>query len=178
MKKILFFIFAALSLVACEKDELGELVELKDLPSYPYLTGNSGYVTLSEDSVTFDKEKGGTITIQTEDAAFVSCMGTYVSIEGVGANSNGDTISFYEIKPPLYLLKYEDIKKVKVYEGFGCKVVRDGYRKFNITVKPNCGNGYDYDFNMIKIAITRIVNSETHGPIAGDGSSHFTIYLK
>ena len=178
MKKILFFMFAALAFVACEKydDELGDLYELG---SSGLLEDNSGYVKLSKDSVTFDREKGGTITIETEDAAFVGCIGTLVHIEGVGANPNMDGIVFYQnqVTPP-YILKYEDIKKVNVYEGFGCKVVRDGYRKFTITVEPNCGSDYDYDFNMIQIAITRIVNSKEYGPIAGDGCSYFTIYLK
>ena len=179
MKKILFFMFAALvfmftalAFVACEKnDDWGE--ELGDL-----LYDDSGFVKLSEDSVTFDREKGGTITIKTEEAAYVDCMGTHVFIEGVGSNSNKDVIAFYKITPPSYILKYEDIKKVSVYEGFGCKVVRDGYRKFTITVKPNCGSDYDYDFNMIRIGITKIVNSKEYGPIAGNGGSYFTIYLK
>ena len=182
MKKLLFVLFAALAFVACEKEddyaELGDLVELKDLQSYPYLTGNSGYVKLSQDEVTFDKEKGGTITIETVDAAFVLCMGTAVNIEGVGSIPNRDTKSYYQVNAPLYLLKYEDIKKIKVYEGFGCTVVRDGYRKFTITVKPNCDSDYDYDFNQITIGIQRIVKSETYGPIAGDGCSYFTIFLK
>ena len=47
MKKILFFIFAALAFVACEKydDELGDLYELG---SSGLLEDNSGYVKLSK----------------------------------------------------------------------------------------------------------------------------------
>lgn len=172
MKRLLFILGLTLAFVACEKnddweDELGTL-----------LYDESGFVKLSKDSVTFDREKGGTITIETEDAAFVDCIGTLVHIESVGAIPNMDGIIFYPVTPPLYILKYEDIKKVNVYEGFGCKVMRDGYRKFTITVEPNCGSDSDYDFNMIDIAFTRIINSKEYGPIAGRGCTYFKIYLQ
>lgn len=176
MKRILLILGLMLTFVACEKDdELGDLFELEDSG---LIADNSGYVKLSQSSVIFDREKGGTIAIETEDAAFVKAMRTAVGIEGVGANPNNDWKDFYKRVAPLYIIKYEDIKKQSVYEAFGCKVVRDGYRKFTITVEPNCGSDYDYDFNMIEIAITRIVNTKEYGPIAGGGCSYFTIYLK
>lgn len=176
MKRILLILGLALAFVACEKeDELGDLYELK---SSGLLEDNSGYVELSQSSVIFDREKGGTITIETEDAAFVEAIGTSVATEGVGSNPNMDYKSYYNREPPLYLIKYEDIKQHKVYEWYGCKVVRDGYRKFTITVEPNCGSDSDYYYNQIDVCITRIVRSKKHGPIAGNGCAYFRIYLK
>ena len=78
----------------------------------------------------------------------------------------------------MYLIKYEDIKKQSVYEAFGCKVVRDGYRKFTITVEPNCGSDSDYYYNDIEISFSKIWDSKEYGPISVMGSMPFYIYLR
>ena len=182
MKKILFFMFAALAFVACEKndeyDELGELDMIGNISRSGNFSSSTGFVKLSQYSWRVDREKGGTITIETDDAAFVEAMSTLVGIDGVGANYNDEIKRFFRRVAPLYLIKYEDIKKQSVYEAFGCKVVRDGYRKFTITVEPNCGSDSDYYYNDIEIAFSKIWDSKEYGPISIVGGIPFDIYLR
>lgn len=182
MRKILFVMVAALTLVACEKDdeydELGELDIIGNINRSGNFSSSTGFVTLSQYSWRVDREKGGTITIETDDAAFVEAMETLVGIDGVGANYNDEIKRFFRRVAPLYIIKYEDIKKIKVYEAFGCKVVRDGYRKFTITVEPNCGSDSDYYYNDIEIAFAKICNSKEYGPISNLGCAHFYIFLR
>ena len=182
MRKILFVMVAALTFVACEKndeyDELGELDIIGNINRSGNFSSSTRFVTLSQYSWRVDREKGGTITIETEDAAFVEGMETLVGFDGVGANYNDDVKRFHRRVAPLYLIKYEDIRKKSVYEAFGCKVVRDGYRKFTITVEPNCGSDSDYYYNDIEIAFSKIWDSKEYGPISVMGYIPFYIYLR
>ena len=182
MRKILFVMVAALTFVACEKndeyDELGELDIIGNINRSGNFSSSTRFVTLSQYSWRVDREKGGTITIETDDAAFVETMGTLVGIDGVGANYNDDWVDFHKRVAPLYLIKYEDIRKKSVYEAFGCKVVRDGYRKFTITVEPNCGSDSDHYYNDIEIAFSKIWDSKEYGPISIMGYIPFYIYLR
>ena len=182
MKRLLLILGLSLTFVACEKndeyDELGQLDEIVYTSRSENFSVSSGFVKLSQESWRVDREKGGTITIETDDAAFVEAMSTLVGIDGVGANYNDEIKRFFRRVAPLYIIKYEDIKKIKVYEAFGCKVVRDGYRKFTITVEPNCGSDSDYYYNDIEIAFAKICNSKEYGPISNLGCAHFYIFLR
>ncbi len=173
---------AALTFVACEKndeyDELGELDIIGNINRSGNFSSSTKFVKLSQYTWRVDREKGGTITIETDDAAFVEAMSTLVGIDGVGANYNDEIKRFFRRVAPLYLIKYEDIKKQSVYEAFGCKVVRDGYRKFTITVEPNCGSDSDYYYNDIEIAFSKIWDSKEYGPISVMGGIPFYIYLR
>ena len=88
MRKILFVMVAALAFASCEKndeyDELGELDIIGNINRSGNFSSSTGFVTLSQYSWRVDREKGGTITIETEDAAFVEGMETLVRIDGVG----------------------------------------------------------------------------------------------
>ena len=159
MKKILFFIFAALAFVACEKNDSSE-ENLDDL-----LYNGSGYVKLSQNSVIFDKQTGGVITIEAEEDAFVSEIS---KITGLSIESG----QFYEIAPPDYILTLEQILKYKEYVVDGCKVVPNGYRKFTITVEPNC------DCDYLEIAISKFVETKKYGTVAGRGAAFVRIELK
>ena len=180
MKRLLLILGLALTFVACEKyeDELGELDMIGNISRSENFSSSTDFVKLSQYSWRVDREKGGTITIETDDAAFVEAMVTLDEIEGVGADYNDDIKRFYRRVAPLYIIKYEDIKKQSVYEAFGCKVVREGYRKFTITVEPNCGSDSDYYYNDIEIYFSKICNTKEYGPISIMGSSIFQIYLR
>ena len=108
MRKILFVMVAALAFVSCEKyeDELGELDIIGNINRSGNFSSSTGFVTLSQYSWRVDREKGGTITIETDDAAFVETMGTLVGIDGVGANYNDVWVDFYKRVAPLYIIKY------------------------------------------------------------------------
>lgn len=90
MRKILFILFAALAFVACDKENQEE--NLSNL-----LYDNSGYVKLSQDYVFFDKEKGGTITIEAEEDAYVDGISRQVG-------TKLDSEVFYDITPPDYVV--------------------------------------------------------------------------
>ena len=159
MKKILFFIFAALSLAACEKDDPNDdlLYEGGDIKFFH----NSE--PLSE--IRFDKETGGTITIETKVDVYV---------RGVSAYSDNDKEikNFYSVSPPKFILKLEDIEKCDEYICRGCKVVRKGFRKFTITVNPNV------DWNTINLSFCKIIKSEEYGKISQYGSTILPVFLK
>ena len=158
MKKLLFVLFAALAFVACEKD-------------IPQATQ---FVGITPEKVVLEKETGGSITIETSDDSFVDAIGTYikVNVNGYDGYEITNTKSFFNIYPPLYLVKFDDIIKYKEYEGLGCKVVPDGFQKFNIIVEPNC------DCDFIEIHFNRIIESKEYGKIGGHGGSSFNIFLK
>ena len=75
MKKILFILFAALAFVACEKEDSRD--------NLLYAGGDIKFYQNSEHihRLYFDKENGGTITIETEVDAFVLGM-TIVTEDG------------------------------------------------------------------------------------------------
>ena len=158
MKKILFFIFAALAFVACEKD-------------IPQATK---FVGFTPEKVVLEKATGGSITIETSDDSFVDGIVAYtkVNVNGNEVYEITNTKFFFNISPPLYLIKFDDIIKYKEYEGLGCKIVPDGFKKFNIIVEPNC------DCDYIGIHFNRIIESKEYGKIGGQGGSSFNIFLK
>ena len=159
MKKILFFIFAALAFVACEKEDSRD-----DLL---YAGGDIKFYQNSEHihRLYFDKENGGTITIETEVDAFVLGM-TIVTEDGK------DVKNFYSSTPPDFILKLEDIAKLNEYECQGCKIVRDGFRKFTITVNP------DFDYSKIDVAFSKIIESKEHGKVSEHGGTILLIESK
>ena len=160
MKKILFMLFAALAFVACEKEQESPKEDLSIL-----LYDNSGYVKLSQNSVTFDKQKGGTITIEAEEDAFLSEI---AKITGFDIEA-GD---FYDLTPPDYVITLEQILKYKEFVVDGCKVVPDGFRKFTVTVEPNC------DCDYIEIAISKLIETKTYGKVSGRGAGFLRIDFK
>ena len=113
MKRILLILGLALAFVACEKEQESPEENLSIL-----LYDNSGFVKLSQNSVTFDRQKGGTITIETEEDAFVNGI---VKFSGFKYEA-GD---FYDLTPPDYLITLEQILKHKEFTVEGCKVVPD-----------------------------------------------------
>ena len=72
----------------------------------------------------------------------------------------------------VFILKLEDIAKLNEYECQGCKIVRDGFRKFTITVNP------DFDYSKIDIAFSKIIESKEHGKISGHGGTILLIESK
>ena len=160
MKKILFFMFAALAFVACEKDQESPKEDLSIL-----LYHNSGFVKLSQNSVTFDKQKGGTITIEAEEDAFLAEI---VKITGFDIEAG----VFYDLTPPDYVITLEQILKYKEFVVDGCKVVPDGFRKFTVTVEPNC------DCDYIEIAISKLIETKTYGKVGGRSAGFLRIDFK
>ena len=160
MKKILFFIFAALAFVACEKEQESPKEDLSIL-----LYDNSGFVKLSQNSVIFDRQKGGTITIETEEDAFVAGI---VKFSG----SKYEAGDFYDLTPPDYLITLEQILKHKEFALDGCKVVPDGFRKFTVTIAPNC------DCDNIQIGFTKLIETKTYGKVGGRGGGTLRIDFK
>lgn len=138
--------------VACNKEDLSE---------------NSSFdkVDLSQNIVTFDREIGGVITIETEQDAFPSAI---TKVTGFDI----DPIFSYEITPPDYVITLDDVLRQKDIVTSDCKVVLDGFRKFTVTVEPNC------DCEYINIAFTKIIESEKYGKIGGRGAGFLRIELK
>ena len=150
MKKILFILFAALAFVACDKkDEKG-----KD---------GTAMVNITPRSAVIDKEAGGTITIETDNDAFVS---TIIQIDN--SDNPSDTESFFYDS----FIKLKDIVKYDKYEAFGCKVIPDGFRKFTVIIEPDC------DCAAFNIGFNRILPSEEHGKIGCNIPMIFLIKLK
>lgn len=149
MKRLLLILSLALMAVACEKEDPNEdpLYGCKDIKFFH----NSEPLSV----IRFDKETGGTITIEAEVDAFVA---------GLGGMKDNEMIveSFYEwdIPEPEYIIKLEQIKKHKEFVTEGCKVVPDGLRKFTITVEPNC------DFSFYEVCFSKIIKSKKYGEIA------------
>lgn len=163
MKRILLIIGIALAFVACEKDDSSSDSRDENL----YAGGDIKFYQNSEHihKLYFDKENGGTITIETEVDAFV--LGMLIITE------DGEEIkNFYTSSPPDFILKLEDIAKLNEYECQGCKIVRDGFRKFTITVNP------DFDYSQIDLAFSKIIESKEHGKIAEHGGTIIPIYAK
>ena len=159
MRKILFVMVAALAFVACEKEDSSD--------NLLYAGGDIKFYQNSEHihRLYFDKENGGTITIETEVDAFVHGM-TIVTEDGK------DVKNFYSITPPDFILKLEDIAKLNEYECQGCKIVRDGFRKFTITVNP------DFDYSKIDVAFSKIIESKEHGKVSEHGGTILLIESK
>ena len=158
MKKILFFMFAALvfmftalAFVSCEKED--SEVGWNDLL---FDTDTDSYVKLSQFSVVFDKEKGGTITIESEKDAFVKGIMRHVG-------KQIDMESFYNVSPPDFIISFEQISKYKEFTTPGLKVIPDGYRKFTIVVEPNCG------YDSYAIGIAKLLNTKKGKKIGGRG---------
>lgn len=158
MKRLLLILGIALAFVACEKEDSGE-----DLDKLLY--ANSGYVKLSQNYVVFDKETGGSITIYAEEDAFVGGLGRYVGAES-------EIESLYDIQAPEYILTLEQILKYKEFVTDGCKIVPDGFRKFTITVEPNCG------YDLYEICIVKIVETKKYGKVGGYGGNNFQVIIK
>ncbi len=159
MRKILFVMFAALAFVACEKEDSRD--------NLLYAGGDIKFYQNSEHihSLYFDKENGGTITIETEVDAFVLAIGVVYDYD----EYKRDSKIFYSSTPPDFILKLEDIAKLNEYECQGCKIVRDGFRKFTITVNP------DFDYSQIDLNFSKIIESKEHGKIAEHGGTTIPI---
>ena len=152
-------LFAALAFVACEKEDSSD--------NLLYAGGDIKFYQNSEHihRLYFDKENGGTITIETEVDAFVLGM-TIVTEDGK------EVKNFYSSTPPAFILKLEDIAKLNEYECPGCTIVRDGFRKFTITVNP------DFDYSKIDVAFSKIIESKEHGKVSEHGGTILLIESK
>ena len=159
MKKYFILLVAALSLAACEKDDPND-----DLL---YAGGDIKFFHNSEplSEIRFDKETGGTITIETKVDAFILGMGAYTE-------NDKEIKNFYSASPPEFILKLEDIEKCNEYVCQGCKVVRNGFRKFTITVNPNI------DWMTINLSFNKIIESKEYGKVAAHGGTVIPVYLK
>ena len=158
MKRLLLILGLTLAFVACEKDDSSS--DNRDDLLY---AGNMFKLTPS--SITFDREVGCTVTLEAEVDAFL--LGMTVRVDG-----KSDVKNFYTASPSDFILKLEDIKKYTKYEHRGCKIVRDGYKKFTLTIEPNC------DFQSAELAFCRIKDSKEHGKIADQGGPVVPIYVK
>ena len=158
MKRLLLILGLALAFVACEKND--DSGDIRDDNLYA-----GGMFKLTPSSITFDREVGCVVTIEAEVDAFL--LGIAVIDE-----DNRDLKLFYTSTPPDYILKLEDIKKYTKYEHRGCKIVRDGYKKFTLTIEPNC------DFQSADLTFCRIKDSKEHGKIADHGGPVVPIYVK
>lgn len=158
MRKILFVMFAALAFVACDKENQEE--NLSNL-----LYDNSGFVKLSQDYVFFDKEKGGTITIEAEEDAFVCGLSRQVG-------TKLDSEVFYDMTPPDYVVTLDQILKYKEFTTPGLKVIPNGFRKFTIIVEPNCG------YDLYHVGIVKIVETKKYGKVGGRGGNSFKVVLQ
>lgn len=158
MRKILFVMFAALAFVACDKENQEE--NLSNL-----LYDNSGFVKLSQDYVFFDKEKGGTITIEAEEDAFVCGLSRQVG-------TKLDSEVFYDMTPPDYVVTLDQILKYKEFTTPGLKVIPNGFRKFTIIVEPNCG------YDLYLVGLTKIVETKKYGKVGGRGGNSFQVVLQ
>ena len=158
MKKILFILFAALAFIACDKENQEE--NLSNL-----LYDNSGYVKLSQDYVFFDKEKGGTITIEAEEDAYVDGISRQVG-------TKLDSEVFYDITPPDYVVTLDQILEYKEFTTPGLKVIPNGFRKFTIIVEPNCG------YDLYHVGIVKIVETKKYGKVGGRGGNSFQVVLQ
>ena len=162
MKRILLILSLALAFVACKKEDSGEYLD-----KLLYAGADIKFTHNSEpiQSLYFNKEKGGTITIETNVDAFILGLGIYT--EGVS-----DGKLFYTSSPPDFILKFEDIIKCKEYLYKCCKIIPDGFRKFNLTIEPNC------DFDYIELSFCRIIESKEHGKIAAHGGTVLQVVPK
>lgn len=158
MKRILLILGLALAFVACEKESQVENLD-------KLLDDNRGYVKLSQNNVTFDKQKGGTITIEAEEDAFLNQI-TKVTGSDIEASA------FYEMTPPDYVITLEQILKYKEFTLDECKVVPDGFREFTVTVEPNC------DCDYIVIAISKLIETKTYGKVGGYAAGFLRIDFK
>ena len=113
MKRILLILSLALAFVACKKEDSGEYLD-----KLLYAGADIKFTHNSEpiQSLYFNKEKGGTITIETNVDAFILGLGIYT--EGVS-----DGKLFYTSSPPDFILKFEDIIKCKEYLYKCCKII-------------------------------------------------------
>ena len=161
MRKIFVFILVALSLAACEKEDSRD--------NLLYAGGDIKFYQNSEHIHTLylDKEKGGTITIETEVDAFVAGLGGHKGKEYISK-------SFYEydIPAPEYIITLEQILKHREFVIDDCKVVPNGLRKFTITVEPNS------EYSQYDISFSKIIESEKYGKIAEHGGTTIPIVLK
>ena len=107
----------------------------------------------------------GAITIETEEDAFVNGI---VKFSGFKYEA-GD---FYDLTPPDYLITLEQILKHKEFALDGCKVVPDGFRKFTVTIAPNC------DCDNIQIGFTKLIETKTYGKVGGRGGGTLRIDFK
>lgn len=157
MKKILFFIFAALAFVACEKE--GPM--------------NSGpYLSLIPNEVIIDKETGGSVMIQASNESYVRQIEKCVNGEEGGYEAI-DIKVFFEKNNYQNPIIYEDIIECKEYEAFGCKIIPQTSNKYTIIVEPNS------NCNFFEIHFNRIKESKEYGKIGDMGFGRpFKIYLK
>jgi hypothetical protein len=167
MRKILFVMVAALTLVACEKDDSGYMNEDDKLTIAA--GGNIKFFQNSEplSVVWIDKKAGGTITIETEIDAAVSSL-----VRIVGKEYISKSFYEYDIPAPEYIIKLEQILKHKEFVTEGCKVVPNGLRKFTITVEPN------FSSDFFEIGFREIIETKKYGKVASHGSTVLQVVTK
>ena len=97
MKRILLILGLTLMITSCEKD----------------LPQATQFVGITPEKVVLEKATGGSITIETSHDSFVDAIGTYIEVNANGYDGYeiANTKSFFNIYPPLYLVKFDDIIK-------------------------------------------------------------------
>jgi TusA-related sulfurtransferase len=137
MKKILLILGVVLMSVSCNK-----FVEC------------DVFVLMTPKNATFNKQEGGTITVEADDKAYVRQINRGIKTSNEYEPYQWEVKSFFKTTPPRYEITLEDINKYKEYEAFGCKVIPDASkRKFTIVVEPNC------DSDAITVVFSRIAGN-------------------
>ena len=129
MKKILFFIFAALSLVACEKDEF-------PMPenNHPGLLMDY-FIKYSPKAIILDRAKGGEVVVTGDYASFP----TYVIPIKIDDRSMHENVVYFWDDIVKNFPSVKDLRKVKSYQAHGCniKLSRD-FLEYTVKVDKNC----------------------------------------
>lgn len=155
MKRLLLILSLILIFISCEKRESKEVPD-KDI-----------LANISPRSVVIDKEKGGSITIETDKDAFVT------KIAKINNTGNPEDY-YYEVESFFYksFVKLEDIIEYDKYEALGCKVIPNGFREFTIIIEPNC------DCTAFNVHLNIIYESKEYGLIGSHTPSIFNILLE
>lgn len=128
------------------------------------------FVLLTPKNITINKETGGVVTVRTDTDAYVRAIVKMISEEP--SDLNFELKSFFNVRPPEYLITIEDIMEYEVYEAYGCKVVPSGLQEYTIIVEPNC------DYDAIKVQFARIYESKKYGKIGDYPTTSLKINLE
>ena len=115
MKKILFFIFAALAFVACKKETPGDT-----------------FVRYSPQAFKLDRAVGGNAVV----TAGIETFPAYIVPYKIDDNSFSENVIFLWEK---HLPTAEEIRSVGKYEAHGCKIsLSDDFKQYTIEVEKDC----------------------------------------
>ena len=115
MKKILFFIFAALAFVACKNEEHGDT-----------------FVRYSPQAIKLDRAVGGNAVV----TAGIETFPAYIVPHKIDDKSVSENVIFLWEK---HLPTAEEIRSVGKYEAHGCKIsLSDDFKQYTIEVEKDC----------------------------------------